>query len=91
MDAEMRKALIDDPPRLLLLARSSGETAAENGQPRLSPFHAKELTAEWFAGFDGWAARQKKPRGGMAPQRTTAPLDPRCAANRAAHRAVRRP
>ncbi len=91
MSEEMRKALIDDPPRLLLLARSSGETAAQNGQPRCSPFYAKELTAEWFAGFDGQMGRQRKARGGMEPQRTDGPIDPRAAAARAAHRAARRP
>lgn len=90
MSEEMRKALIDDPPRLLFLARSSGETAAQNGQPRVSPFYAKELTAEWFAGFDGWAARQRKSRGSMPPERTDGPIDPRAAAARAAHRAVSR-
>lgn len=91
MSEEMRKALIDDPPRLLVLARSSGETAAQNGQPRCSPFYAKELTAEWFAGYDGWASRQRKARGSLPPERTDGPVDLRCAAARAAHRAARRP
>lgn len=90
MDGEMRKALVDDPPRLLVLARASGETAAANAQPRLSPFHAKELTAEWFAGFDSWQQRQRKARGSLPPQRTDGPLDLRAAAARAGHRAARR-
>lgn len=62
--------LIDDPKRLWDLARGSGDTAATNEQPRVSPFYSPELTLCWLGGYDDrkraqtradvWAPREPK-------------------------------